>query len=75
MSKTTVSLDGVRIADGVSRSADTTIVFVHGRVADRSFWEGSIRPRRGLSGDGTRPSGAQGVGTEPAGEGYSAIRP
>ncbi len=39
-SRTTKSLDGVRIVYSVSGSADTALLFIHGGLADRTFWEG-----------------------------------
>ena len=38
--RTTTSFDGVRIAYTTSGAADTALVFVHGGLADRSFWDG-----------------------------------
>jgi len=38
--RTTKSLDGVRIVYSVSGSADMALLFIHGGLADRSFWEG-----------------------------------
>ena len=40
LNRTTSSFDGVRIAYTVSGMADTALVFVHGGMADRSFWDG-----------------------------------
>lgn len=40
MNRTTTSFDGVRIAYTVSGTADTALVFVHGGMSDRSFWDG-----------------------------------
>ena len=37
---TTTSFDGVRIAYSVSGSADTALIFIHGGMSDRSFWDG-----------------------------------
>lgn len=38
--RTTRSLDGVAIAYSISGTADIAILFIHGGLADRSFWEG-----------------------------------
>lgn len=38
--QTTTSFDGVSIAYTVSGAADTALVFIHGGLADRSFWDG-----------------------------------
>jgi len=38
--RTTRSVDGVAIAYSVSGRADIAIVFIHGGLADRSFWDG-----------------------------------
>jgi pimeloyl-ACP methyl ester carboxylesterase len=40
LNRTTTSFDGVCIAYTVSGAADTAFVFVHGGLADRSFWDG-----------------------------------
>ncbi|MGD0871539.1 MAG: alpha/beta hydrolase [Bryobacteraceae bacterium] len=40
LNRTTTSFDGVPIAYTVSGTADTALVFVHGGMADRSFWDG-----------------------------------
>lgn len=40
LSRTTASFDGVCIVYSVSGTADTTLVFVHGGMSDRSFWDG-----------------------------------
>ena len=42
--RTTRSVDGVTIAYSVSGTADTAIVFIHGGLADRSFWDGQHSP-------------------------------
>ena len=39
-SRTTRSLDGVAIAYSISGTADIAIAFIHGGLADRSFWNG-----------------------------------
>lgn len=40
LNRTTASFDGVSIAYSVSGVADTALVFIHGGMADRSFWDG-----------------------------------
>jgi pimeloyl-ACP methyl ester carboxylesterase len=40
LNRITTSFDGVRIAYSVSGVADTALVFIHGGMADRSFWDG-----------------------------------
>jgi len=40
VNRTTTSFDGVPIAYSVSGVADTALVFIHGGMADRSFWDG-----------------------------------
>jgi pimeloyl-ACP methyl ester carboxylesterase len=42
--RTTRSVDGVTIAYSVSGMADTAILFIHGGLADRSFWDGQHAP-------------------------------
>jgi pimeloyl-ACP methyl ester carboxylesterase len=39
LSRTTKSFDGVRIVYSVSGSAESTLIFVHGGMSDRSFWD------------------------------------
>lgn len=40
LNRTTASFDGVRIAYSISGSAETALVFIHGGMSDRSFWDG-----------------------------------
>jgi pimeloyl-ACP methyl ester carboxylesterase len=40
LNRTTASFDGVSIAYSVSGVANTALVFIHGGMADRSFWDG-----------------------------------
>ncbi len=40
LSRATASFDGVRIVYSVSGAAETTLVFIHGGMSDRSFWDG-----------------------------------
>jgi pimeloyl-ACP methyl ester carboxylesterase len=42
--RTTRSVDGVTITYSVSGTADTAIVFIHGGLADRAFWDGQHTP-------------------------------
>jgi pimeloyl-ACP methyl ester carboxylesterase len=42
--RTTRSVDGVAISYSVSGTADTAILFIHGGLADRSFWDGQHSP-------------------------------
>jgi pimeloyl-ACP methyl ester carboxylesterase len=42
--RTTRSVDGVTIAYSVSGPADTALLFIHGGLADRSFWDGQHSP-------------------------------
>ena len=42
--RTTRSVDGVTIAYSVSGTADTALLFIHGGLADRSFWDGQHSP-------------------------------
>jgi len=39
--RTTASFDGVSIAYSVSGSASTALLFIHGGMSDRSFWDGA----------------------------------
>ena len=38
--RTTTSFDGVCIAYSVSGAAETALIFIHGGMSDRSFWDG-----------------------------------
>jgi pimeloyl-ACP methyl ester carboxylesterase len=40
LNRTTSSFDGVSIAYSLSGTADTALVFIHGGMSDRSFWDG-----------------------------------
>jgi pimeloyl-ACP methyl ester carboxylesterase len=40
LNRTTSSFDGVSIAYSVSGTAETTLVYIHGGMSDRSFWDG-----------------------------------
>lgn len=40
LNRTTLSFDGVNIAYSLSGVADTALIFIHGGMADRSFWDG-----------------------------------
>jgi pimeloyl-ACP methyl ester carboxylesterase len=40
LNRTTSSFDGVSIAYSVSGTAETALVFIHGGMSDRSFWDG-----------------------------------
>jgi pimeloyl-ACP methyl ester carboxylesterase len=40
LNRTTTSFDGVVIAYSVSGAAETALVFIHGGMSDRSFWDG-----------------------------------
>jgi pimeloyl-ACP methyl ester carboxylesterase len=40
LNRTTTSFDGVRIAYSVSGVAETALIFIHGGMSDRSFWDG-----------------------------------
>lgn len=40
LNRTTTSFDGVSIAYSVSGTAETALVFIHGGMSDRSFWDG-----------------------------------
>ena len=42
--RTTNSFDGVPISYSVSGTADTALLFIHGGLADRSFWTGQYGP-------------------------------
>ena len=44
LNRTTLSFDGVDIAYSVSGVADTALIFIHGGLADRSFWDGQHTP-------------------------------
>jgi len=39
LSQTTASFDGVRIVYSMSGAAETVLVFIHGGMSDRSFWD------------------------------------
>ena len=45
--RTVTSFDGVPIAYSVSGDADTALVFIHGGMADKSFWDGQHAPFAG----------------------------
>ncbi|MGA2168079.1 MAG: alpha/beta hydrolase [Terracidiphilus sp.] len=40
LNRTTTSFDGVRIAYSLSGTAESALIFIHGGMADRSFWDG-----------------------------------
>jgi len=40
LNRTTLSSDGVHIAYSVSGTAEIALVFIHGGMSDRSFWDG-----------------------------------
>ena len=40
VNRPTAFFNGVRIAYSVSGTAETTLIFIHGGMSDRSFWEG-----------------------------------
>jgi pimeloyl-ACP methyl ester carboxylesterase len=40
LNRTTTSFDGVCIAYSVSGAAETALIFIHGGMSDRSFWDG-----------------------------------
>jgi pimeloyl-ACP methyl ester carboxylesterase len=40
LNRTTTSFDGVSIAYSVSGTAETALVFIHGGMSDRTFWDG-----------------------------------